>query len=375
MSNLLDQLYRTKLRLAGLITAILGVGFLFVSHATSTVPTLSWLVGWPTNELGTTLLSAGVIAVIFEYYARKEADERTDENLRRAIRHEAPAIRDAVLDSFAFDPAALRDVASPEALDRIAANALGLRLGDLALGRDLYTDVRNQVVRAPERWHNVDVGIDLTPWRVGPATGRGSMFVATLRWEYRVVPTNPTMRFACVSDPIEYRDLLRDQATASAWYFDQSAPIDASSPDAFELVQLTVDGKPRTIRRTERRGAQLYTVNVGAAAMTDKPVVIAYTYRVLVQRHGHLLYLDLPRPTKGLNVQFSYGDSGIRRATVLDFIASSETTRVDQAPTSVPARSVGVGFDGWIFPRSGVAFVWVLKDELAPAKRRPARAA
>lgn len=355
------------------MTAILGIGFLLVSHTASTTPILSWLVGWPTSEVGTTLLSTGAIAVIFEYYARKEADERTDENLRRAVRHEAPAIRDAVLDSFAFDPAMLRDVASPEALDRIAANALGLRLDDLALGHDLYTDVRNQVVRAPERWHHVDIAIDLTPWRAGPATGRGSMFVATLRWEYRVVPTNPTMRFACVSDPSEYRDLLRDQATTSAWYFDQSASVDAASPDAFELVQLTVDGKPRTIRRTERRGAQLYTVSLGAAATTDKPVVIAYTYRVLVQRHGHVLYLDLPRPTKGLNVQLSYGDSGIRRVTVLDFIASSEATRVDQAPAAVPARSAGVGFDGWIFPRSGVAFVWVLEDELGPAKRRPVR--
>lgn len=268
MSSLLDQLYKTKLRLAGLVTAILGAGFLFLSHVASTMPTLSWLVGWPTSELGTTLLSTGVIAVIFEYYARKEADERTDENLRRAIRHEAPAIRDTVLDSFAFDPATLRDVASPEALDRIAANALGLRLGDLALGHDLYTDVRNQVVRAPERWHNVDIAIDLTPWRAGPATGRGSMLVATLRWEYRVVPTSPTMRFACVSDPAEYRDLLRDQATSSAWYFGHSAPVDAASPDAFELIQLSVDGKDRTIRRTQRQGAQLYTASLGRAAMT-----------------------------------------------------------------------------------------------------------
>jgi hypothetical protein len=224
MTNLLDQLYKAKLRFAGLVTAVLGVGFLFLSHAVATVPTLRWLVGWPTNELGTTLLSAGVIAVIFEYYARKEADERTDEHLRQAVRQEAPAIRDAVLDSFAFNADTLKGIASPETLDRIAANALGLRLGDAALARDVYTDIRNQVIRAPERWHDVDVTVELTPWHGGPATGRGAMFVATLRWEYRVVPASSTMRFACVSDPSEYRDLLRDQATTSAWYFDPSAP-------------------------------------------------------------------------------------------------------------------------------------------------------
>ncbi|HEX3786108.1 MAG TPA: hypothetical protein VHX38_41200 [Pseudonocardiaceae bacterium] len=94
---------------------------------------------------------------------------------------------------------------------------------------------------------------------------------------------------------------------------------------------------------------------------------------MLVQRHGHVLYLDLPRPTKGLKVQFSYGDVGIRRVTTLDFIASSEPTRVEQAPASVPARSVDIGFDGWIFPRSGVAFVWVLEDELLAVSQRAGR--
>ncbi|HEX3779763.1 MAG TPA: hypothetical protein VHX38_08835 [Pseudonocardiaceae bacterium] len=364
MSSLLDQLYKTKLRFAGLVTAILGVGFLFLSQAVASTPTLSWLVGWPTNELGTTLLSAGVIAVIFEYYARREADERTDQHLRHAVRQEAPAIRDAVLDSFAFNPGTLKDIASHETLDRIAANALGLRLGDSALAHDVYTDIRNQVIGAPERWHDVDVAVELTPWDGGPGSGRGSMFVATLRWEYRVVPTSPTMRFACVSDPNEYRDLLRDQATASAWYFGRSAPVDAASQDAFELVQLTVDGKARTIRRTQRHGAQLYTASLGATAMTGKPVVVAYTYRVLVQRHGHVLYLDLPRPTRGLKVQFTYGGAGIRRVNALDFIASSEPTRIDQTPASAPTRSIDIGFDGWIFPRSGVAFIWVLEDEM-----------
>lgn len=46
---------------------------------------------------------------------------------------------------------------------------------------------------------------------------------------------------------------------------------------------------------------------------------------------------------------------------VLDFIASSETTRVSKSPTTVPGKSVSVEFDGWVFPRSGVAFVWVTR--------------
>lgn len=368
MINLLHQLYKTKLRLAGLVTVVAGVGLLFVAKDVATTPTLSWLVGWPTSELGTTLLSAGVIAVIFEYYARKESEAIAAERFRMVIREEAPAIRDVVLDSLAFDPDTLKDVASPERLDQIATNAIGLRLEDQALAHEVYTDLRDQVIRAPERWHDVDVSVTLSPWEKGPAIGHGSMFVATIRWEYRVTPANSTMRFACVSDLAEYREMLRDQTITSAWHFDHSGGVDPGSKDVFELLQLTVDGKPRKIRRTTRDGAQLYAAGLGSAAKENE-VTVAYTYRVLAQRHSHLLYLDLPRPTKGLHIQLNYDNAGIRRINTLDYFAGTQQARVDHAPTSTPAKTVDVAFDGWIFPRSGVAFVWVLEEEIADRSR------
>ena len=182
MANLLHQLYKTKLRLAGLVTAVGGVGLLAVAKYVETDPAWSWFAIWPFAELGTTLLSAGVIAVIFECYARKESEAIAAERFRMVIRQEAPAIRDAVLDSLAFNAETLKNVASPESLDRIATNALGLRLGDESLARDVYADLRDQVVGAPERWHDVDISVSLSSWEQGPATGRGSMFVATIRW-------------------------------------------------------------------------------------------------------------------------------------------------------------------------------------------------
>lgn len=373
MASLLDQLYRTKLQLIAVLAAVSGIAGLLLAHWSTSATAPSWLASLPLSEIGSTLFSTGLLAIFFEYVDRKHGDQRADQRVRDAVRQEAPAIRDAVLDSFAFNADALKDIASPEALDRIAANALGLRLGDQALAAEVYTDLRTQVIRAPERWHDVSIAVELAPWATSPATGRGSMFVATLRWEYHVIPASPTLRFACVSDQHEYRDLLRDQTIASAWYFDPSATIDAASPEAFELVQLTVNGKARVIRRTERKGSQLYAASLGITALSGEPVTVAYTYRVLLQRHGHVMYLDLPRPTKGLKVQLSYGDAGIRRVTALDFIASAESARVQDAPNAVPRRSVEIGFDGWIFPRSGVAFVWVLEEEVEDVRGAPQR--
>ncbi|MEV6873960.1 hypothetical protein [Amycolatopsis sp. NPDC051128] len=364
MNHLLDQLYKTKLRLAGLVTALLGIALIVVSHRVDAIPVLSWLVGWPTGEVGSALLSAGVIAVIFEYYARKETAARTNEQLRYAIRQEAPAIRSAVLDSFAFEPETMRSIASDETLDKIATNAIGLRLGDAELARDAYADLREQVIRSPERWRDVDISVSLSPWTAGPATGGGSMFVATIRWEYRVRPASPTMRFACVSDRAEYQDLLRDPTVAGQWYFGKTSPVDPASTEAFELVQFSIDGAERSIRRTARNGAQVYTVALGKAAISGDEATISYTYRVLVQRHGHLLFLDLPRPTKGVHVQMEYGQVDIRQVNVVDYFASPDASRVERSPKAAPARTIDVRFDGQVFPRAGAAFVWVLDDEM-----------
>ena len=84
----------------------------------------------------------------------------------------------------------------------------------------------------------------------------------------------------------------------------------------------------------------------------------------LVQQNGHLLHLDISHPTKGLHVQFSYGDCGIRYINVLDYIAGARRPQIAQLPASDPTPSVEVNFDGWVFPKGGVAFVWVLKSEI-----------
>jgi len=168
-----------------------------------------------------------------------------------------------VVDAFAFKPDALTNVASPATLDRIVRNTLAIQLGDKALAAEVYDDLRTQVVRANERWHDVNVSIVLTPWAAGPASGTGAMFVATVRWEYRAVPSSSILRFACVSDLDEYRELGLGPTSTGMWYFEPVAGLDGASAEAFELVEVTVNGKARPLRRTTRAGSQIYTVSVG----------------------------------------------------------------------------------------------------------------
>jgi len=173
------------------------------------------------------------------------------------------------------------------------------------------------------------------------------------------VPTYQTRRFICLSDRQEFRDLDQDTVATSAWYIKPQPGVDAGAKEVFELVEFTVDGETRPIRRTAKPGSQTYSVNLGKDTVeTAQPVAVAYTYRTITPVNGHLLQLRVDQPTKGLSVELDYSDTDLVSVTVLDFIASSQRTRVAQSPPSLPGKVVAVDFDGWVFPRSGVAFVW-----------------
>src|SRR5262249_40456822 len=103
--------------------------------------------------------------IAFEYIDEQDAEVRANHRLRKVLREEAPAIRDAVVNGFAFAPDSLTNVASPKTLDKIVENCLAIQLGDQALAKEVYADVREQVLRSAERWFDVHVSVTLGPWK------------------------------------------------------------------------------------------------------------------------------------------------------------------------------------------------------------------
>src|SRR5690348_15604612 len=67
-------------------------------------------------------------------------------------------------------------------------------------------------------------------------------------------------------------------------------PSMGASEEAFQLVELVVDARPRSVRRAIRAGTQIVIAGVGAdaAPAREATLTISYTYRVLVPRHDHL---------------------------------------------------------------------------------------
>lgn len=210
----------------------------------------------------------------------------------------------------------------------------------------------------------MQITVSLAPWDREPATDDDATFIATIAWEYRTAAIQKVMRFACTSDLDEYAELLRDPTTSNVWYFQATTELTGASKEAYDLVQFSANGRQLSARHTARAGMQSYTVTLPDEVMNEAgDVTFAYAYRVLVKQHNHLLHLDLSKPTKDVKIQFFYGDCGIRRVSVLDYFSSARQPRVTRLPASGPTPSIELNLDGWVMPKAGVGFVWVLDGE------------
>ncbi|PZR99101.1 MAG: hypothetical protein DLM67_04530 [Candidatus Nephthysia bennettiae] len=277
MHDPLQRLYRTKLALLASLLLFTGLGLLIFAHWVQHAAGWQWLANWPISDIGSGLFTTGLLGVALQYFDGQDSEVRATQRLERVLAAATPAMRDAVIDGFAFQPDDLARVATPETLDKIITNGLAIRLGDASFAEEIYQDVRQQAIGIPERLHDARMSIRLSMDR-STSKGRAPMFVTTVRWEYSLIPTYQTRRFVCLSDLEEFRDLNQDTVATSAWYIGPRTGLDAGAKESFELVEFIVDGEQRTIRRSSKQGSQAYSVNLGQEAMeAAEPITVAYT--------------------------------------------------------------------------------------------------
>lgn len=367
------RLRKTKAALLAVVLTLTGI-LLIVANGWLSQLDLgqwNWLHALPLGELGGILVGAGLLGTLFEYSFRKDQEEATVEQFRAIIKEQAPAMRDAVIEGFAIHPDDLKRVANPELLDDIASNVMSLRLGDEQFAREIYRDIRDQAIHAAERWYDVEVRIRLSSALERSAKGT-PLFDVIVEWEYTTVPSGPVRRFACVSDRDEYNDLVLDAPATAAWFMTPRPGMDASSRECYELLDVSIDGEPQTIRRLARKTGQTYTVHLGQTALSGKPVRVQQVFRTVTPTWGHRLFFELPQPGRDVSLTLDYTNTDIAHMRVSDTVGALVPPRISQLPSSVPGRVIAVEAPGWLMSKAGFAFTWTLNAELPRDERREA---
>lgn len=364
--SLPQRLRKTKAAFLAAVLTLAGVLLIMLNGWLSglNLGDWSWLHALPLGELGGTLFGAGLLGTLFEYSFRKDQEAATARQFRQVIHDEAPAMRDAVIEGFRFNTDDLERIATPRLLDELAVNSLGMRFGDAAFGREVYGDIKHQAITAEERWYDARVDATLGIPRVRGVTPN-PFFDLLVRWEYTVVPKHRFRKFAVVSDRQRYDQMVAERGETSVWFRRPVPGLEVTDPAVFALEQFTIDGKVIPFTRQADDVSQVYIVDLGEQVVRDeKPVVVSFAFRTLVPRDGHVVHIDIDRPTKGLEVELTYDAAAIRRVRLMDFASRGDGGRII-TESEIPV--VRYRYDGWLFPRAGLVFAWTLADEGAIA--------
>lgn len=137
MHDPLQRIIKLQTIVAAIIVAAAGLALMVFDGQVNATPSLHWLSFFPWSEVGGTLLVAAILGLGLDYFTNKDKETHDTERLRRVLAESAPAIRDAVIDGFAFGKEDLARVSNPETLDNVIRNSLALRLGDKAFAAEV----------------------------------------------------------------------------------------------------------------------------------------------------------------------------------------------------------------------------------------------
>ena len=161
----------------------------------------------------------------------------------------------------------------------------------------------------------------------------------------------------------------QDVLATSTWFMAPRPDMDARRREAYELLELTVDGRPQPIRRSTRATDQTYSVDLDNEARSGKPIRICQVFRTMTPQWSHRLYFAVSQPTRGWSLRLDYTDTNITEVHINDTMATTPASSIIHSPEAVPGKEITIETSNWLLPQSGVAFTWATNNELPQTKQ------
>ena len=184
-------------------------------------------------------------------------------------------------------------------------------------------------------------------------------FRVTTHVEYTKAIRNPVFMIGCALDNEQLAAFFEDKRCEYRWLLN---PGESLVPERdFRVNRVRIDGEEVPLLRTEntKRGYEVWCGSEELKKKLNRQVRVEIEIETKQRKSNRLFSAYLVYPTRGIEISFQYGGTGIKNVKDVGFFAGKhpypETTR--EEGKSVTLR---LGNDAWIFPTSGVTFVWDL---------------
>ncbi|MHB8773281.1 MAG: alanine racemase [Syntrophales bacterium] len=188
---------------------------------------------------------------------------------------------------------------------------------------------------------------------------RRDFFKVTTRAEYTKALRNARFLIGCAKDNEQLASFFEDKRCEYRWLLNGGEHLAAERD--FRVNRVQVDGADVPIVRAENtgRGFEVWCGRDDLAGKLNRQVRMAIEIETKKLKSNGLFSAYLVYPTRGMEISFRYDGTRIKNVRDIGFFAGKhpypEVTR--EKGKSVTLK---LGNDAWIFPTSGVTFIWDL---------------
>jgi alanine racemase len=192
-----------------------------------------------------------------------------------------------------------------------------------------------------------------------PDTLRRDYFKVTTHVEYTKAIRNAHFMIGCALDNEQLASFFEDKLCEYRWLLNRGE--DLVPERDFRVNGVRIDGEdiPLVLSKSTDRGYEVWYRSEELKKKLNRQAHVEIEIETKQKKSNRLFSAYLVYPTRGMEISFHYGGTGIKNVKDVGFFAGKhpypEITREEGKSVTLQ-----LGNETWIFPTSGVTFLWDL---------------
>lgn len=356
------------------IIILLGGFFLFYNIdrlITKNPERFGWLYFFPFKAFAESCLVSLILIIVFTTLIYRELEKKICEAIEKKINDQSKVFTQPISQSLPINKQTLEERFSSSEIEDLIRTGLQIKMKDENLGNDISNGLLRKVIGYEERWQNYRYKASLSLIKDDDISEdiKTKYFQAYIDLRYETLLKKSEFIFVCASTVEEFNKLIGDPSYQERWHFPitKEFPSPHADETAFNVRYFNVDGVDLNIRRELKPSENKFVIICDHPDLNKKLnslVTIHYRYETKILKRGHLFKINLVCPTKGVTMELDFANTDIHYVNILDFFVSNENPIIRYIPSREKPHRVEVELNELILPKGGVAFVWVLKQEI-----------
>lgn len=317
------------------------------------------------KSLGDSLLIADIVGLTYEYFVRKESEGKIGEVFDQKLDEYESKIGENLRKIFLLDKDVIGWATSENVIDQIVEECVKVKLRDPEMGAEVSRRLLPEIFKHKSRAYNLKHELTLLPVSESrfARTISEEFYQILIHCSYEYTLDRSEFILSCVNQKTSWDIIMKDEKNEYVWFLPKTGQIPKLKEGFFRLLDMEVAGF--LLEREETLNDNIHLIrcfNSNLVQFIGKKVTIDYIIETLIPKWGHHFFSNVSRATRGVSFVFDFARTDIQMLQVIDFFISPSKPSIRYIPKYKPQKAEVI-LDDWIFPKSGVVFIWYSKTE------------